>query len=127
MYPYQSPLRGSSPSRYTYSVTRSHISPFTEVIMTSPLVPECSKEVCEAVMNIFKTIALEESDIERLRQVFSHMREFTSNQKALFAVFDLDKSGEVSGEELLKFLQANLVKTATLAVCNQIIAEFDSD
>ena len=60
------PLRGSiSPSRYTYTETP---------IKEAPL------ELCKAVANIFKTIALEEGDIERLRQVFAHMREFTAKE-----------------------------------------------
>ena len=78
-------------------------------------VKECDAELCKNVMNVFKTIAIEESDIERLRQVFAHMREFTSNQKALFDVFDSDKDGEVEAQELLKFLTDNLVKDANLA------------
>ena len=56
------------------------------------------------VTDSFKVVALEESDIERLRQVFSHMREFTQNQRALFLFFDTTKDGKVTAEEMLKFM-----------------------
>lgn len=56
------------------------------------------------VTDLFKVIALEESDIERLRQVFSHMREFTQNQRALFEAFDTTKDSKVTAEEMLKFM-----------------------
>jgi hypothetical protein len=47
------------------------------------------------VTDLFKLISIEESDIERLRQVFSHMREFTMNQRALFEAFDTTKDGKI--------------------------------
>lgn len=78
------------------------------------------------VTELFKVVALEESDIERLRQVFSHMREFTMNQRALFEIFDTTKDGKVTSEEMLKFLQDNLVNNVNLDDCREIIAEFDS-
>ena len=53
-------------------------------------------ELPKLVTNLFKVIAVEESDIERLRQVFSHMREFTQNQRALFEIFDTTKDGKVT-------------------------------
>ena len=56
------------------------------------------------VTDLFKVVAIEESDIERLRQVFSHMREFTQNQRALFEIFDTTKDGKVTAEEMLKFM-----------------------
>ena len=78
------------------------------------------------VTDLFKVVALEESDIERLRQVFSHMREFTMNQRALFEIFDTTKDGKVTSDEMLKFLKDNLVNAANLDDCREIIAEFDS-
>jgi hypothetical protein len=78
------------------------------------------------VTDLFRVVALEESDIERLRQVFSHMREFTMNQRALFEIFDTTKDGKVTSEEILKFLQDNLVNGVNLDDCREIIAEFDS-
>lgn len=78
------------------------------------------------VTDLFKVVALEESDIERLRQVFSHMREFTMNQRALFEIFDTTKDGKVTSEEMLKFLNDNLVNNVNLDDCREIIAEFDS-
>ena len=75
---------------------------------------------------MFKIIAFSESDIERLRQVMAHMREFTSNQKALFDNMDTTKDGEVTPQELLAFMHANLVKEATLEDVQEIINEFDA-
>jgi len=78
------------------------------------------------VTDLFKVVALEESDIERLRQVFSHMREFTMNQRALFEIFDTTKDGKVTPDEMMKFLKDNLVNAVNLDDCREIIAEFDS-
>lgn len=106
------PLRGSySPSRYTYSETP---------IKEAPL------ELCKAVANIFKTVALEEGDIERLRQVFAHMREFTANQRGLFEQFDANKNGQIAPEEIVNFLNKNLVKNVNANGAAGVIAEFDS-
>jgi len=71
-------------------------------------------------------IAVEESDIERLRQVFSYMREFTENQRALFEAFDISKDGKVTADEMLKFMEDNMVKNVKVDDCKEIIAEFDS-
>lgn len=78
------------------------------------------------VTDLFRCIALEESDIERLRQVFSHMREFTMNQRALFEAFDTTKDAKLTPEEILKFMEDNLVKT-NLQEAADIIKEFDSN
>jgi Ca2+-binding EF-hand superfamily protein len=78
------------------------------------------------VTDLFKVVALEESDIERLRQFFSHMREFTMNQRALFEIFDTTKDGKVTPDEMMKFLKDNLVNAVNLDDCREIIAEFDS-
>ena len=53
-YNYYSPLRnpGSSSGNLTYSASPENDAP---------------KEICEAAVNIFKVIAYEETDIERLR------------------------------------------------------------
>lgn len=84
------PLRGSpSPTRFSYTETP---------IREAPL------EICKAVTEVFRTIALEEGDIERLRQVFAHMPEFASNQRALFDLFDTSKDGQCSAEEMANFL-----------------------
>ena len=110
--PFLTPLRGSiSPSRYTYTETP---------IKEAPL------ELCKAVTNVFRTVALEESDIERLRQVFAHMREFTANQRGLFDQFDTDKKGKITPEEIVSFLTSNLVKGQNVNTAKGIIAEFDS-
>lgn len=53
-------------------------------------------ELAKLVTDLFKVIAIEESDLERLRQVFSHMREFTQNQRALFEIFDTTKDGKIT-------------------------------
>ena len=79
------------------------------------------------ITDLYKTIAIEESDIERLRQVFSHMREFTTNQRALFDIFDTTKDGKLTASEILRFLQDNLVQGATVGDCAEIISEFDSN
>ena len=76
---------------------------------------------------MFKVIAVEESDIERLRQVFSHMREFTQNQRALFEIFDISKDGKITPDEMLKFMVENLVPDVKVGDCQEIIAEFDSN
>ena len=55
------------------------------------------------------------------------MREFTSNQKALFDAFDKDGDGTIEASEILTFLGDNLVKDVDLAKCKEIIAEFDSN
>lgn len=78
------------------------------------------------VTNLFKVIAVEESDIERLRQVFSHMKDFTQNQRALFEIFDTSKDGKITAEEMLKFMAENMVKNVKVDDCQEIIAEFDS-
>lgn len=83
-------------------------------------------ELPRLVTDLFKVIAIEESDLERLRQVFSHMREFTQNQRALFEIFDTTKDGKVSAEEMLKFMQDNMVNDVVIGDCKEIIAEFDS-
>lgn len=83
-------------------------------------------QLAKLVTDLFKVVALEESDIERLRQVFSHMREFTMNQRALFEIFDTSKDSKVTAEEMLKFLKDNLVNDVTVDDCREIIAEFDS-
>lgn len=44
----------------------------------------------------------------------AHMREFTSNQKALFDNIDTSKDGEATAQEVLAFMHANLVKEATI-------------
>jgi Ca2+-binding EF-hand superfamily protein len=56
------------------------------------------------ITDLYRTIAIEEGDIERLRQVFSHMREFTSNQRALFDIFDTTKDGKITASEIVRFL-----------------------
>ena len=83
-------------------------------------------ELAKLVTDLFKVIAIEESDLERLRQVFSHMREFTQNQRALFEIFDTTKDGKITAQEMLKFMQDNLVNNVTLDDCAEIISEFDS-
>lgn len=79
------------------------------------------------VTELYKVIAIEESDIERLRQVFSHMREFTMNQRALFDIFDTTKDGKITADEVLKFMVDNLVAGINIDDCREIIAEFDSN
>ena len=59
------------------------------------------------VTDLFRLVAIEESDIERLRQTFATMREFTMNQRALFEAFDISKDGKITADELLKFLVDN--------------------
>lgn len=83
--------------------------------------------LCSAAVNLFKVIAYEENDIEGLRQVFAHMRDFTINQRALFDLIDRTKSGNVSAADLLAFLQENLVKEQSEATCQEMISEFDSN
>jgi len=56
------------------------------------------------ITDLYRTIAIEEGDIERLRQVFSHMREFTSNQRALFDIFDTTRDGKITASEIVRFL-----------------------
>ena len=70
-------------------------------------------------------IAYEENDIEGLRQVFGHMRDFTMNQRALFDHIDQTKSGNLSAADLLAFLTDNLVKEMTEEKCQAMIREFD--
>lgn len=79
------------------------------------------------VTDLFRIIAVEESDIERLRQVFSHMREFTMNQRALFDIFDTSKDGKITDAEMHKFMVDNLIAGVTIDDCRDIIAEFDSN
>ena len=79
------------------------------------------------VTDLFRLVALEESDIERLRQTFSTMREFTMNQRALFEAFDTTKDGKITCDEVLKFMVDNHVLGVTLDDCKDIIAEFDSN
>ncbi len=79
------------------------------------------------VTELYRVIAVEESDIERLRQVFSHMREFTMNQRALFDIFDTTKVGKLTADEMLKFMVDNLVAGVNIGDCREIIAEFDSN
>ena len=74
-------------------------------------------ELPRLVTDLFKVIAIEESDLERLRQVFSHMREFTQNQRALFEIFNTTKDGKVTAEEMLKFMQDNLVNDVLIGDC----------
>ena len=74
---------------------------------------EQPQHLCSAVVNLFKVIAYEENDIEGLRQVFAHMRDFTMNQRALFDLIDQSKSGNLSAADLLEFLTDNLVKDMT--------------
>lgn len=78
------------------------------------------------VTDLFHIIAVEESDIERLRQVFSHMREFTMNQRSLFEAFDTTKDGKITDAEMLQFMVDNLVPNVTIDDVRDIIAEFDS-
>ena len=80
----------------------------------------------ELITNLFKVIAVGESDIERLRQVFSHMREFTQNQRALFEAFDVNKNGKLTPDEMMAFMKDNMVPGVTVGDCQEIIAEFDS-
>lgn len=111
---YLTPLRAysTSPTRYEYTETP---------IKEAPL------ELCKAVTNLFKTVALEEGDIERLRQVFAHMREFSANQRGLFDQFDTTKDGKVTAEEIVGFLNNNLVKGTGVPAAKAVIAEFDSN
>jgi hypothetical protein len=55
--------------------------------------PTVSASVKQKLTDLFKIIAFSENDIERLRQVMAHMREFTSNQKVLFDNMDTTKDG----------------------------------
>lgn len=125
------PLRDSSPTRIPYSYSRTSpvrmLSPYEQsVVMANRPAPlkECAPELCAKVANLFKTIALEESDIERLRQDFGTYREFTRDQKALFRVFDKDDDGKIALEEMQAFLTDQKVEGVQAAAA--VIAEFDS-
>jgi Ca2+-binding EF-hand superfamily protein len=54
------------------------------------------------------------------------MREFTSNQRALFEAFDTTKDGRLTDVEILKFMTDNLIPNANIDDVRDIIAEFDS-
>lgn len=88
---------------------------------------DAPKEICEAATNIFKVIALEECDIERLRQLFASMREFTSNKEELFNHLATGKDEKkVTAEKLKQFMLDNKSKDITTKVIEGIIQEFDS-
>ena len=129
MIPIMTPLRDYSPSRLAYSYSRTSpvriITPYPEPpFLPPPLIKECPRELCEKVVKVLRTIAVDESDIERLRQLFGQMREFTRDQKALFKSMDKDEDGTVTEKELTDFLAAQKVKDEQYA--REIIAEFDS-
>ena len=81
--------------------------------------------VSRFVTDLFRTIAIEESDIERMRQELAQTRDF--DPRVLFERIDLSRDSNITAEEILKFLSENYVKDTTLAECQDIIAEFDSN
>jgi hypothetical protein len=81
--------------------------------------------VSRFITDLFRTIAIEESDIERMRQELAQTRDF--DPRNLFERIDTSKDGNLTGEEIHRFLSENYVKDTTLEECNDIIAEFDSN
>ena len=81
--------------------------------------------VSRFITDLFRTIAIEESDIERMRQELAQTRDF--DPRNLFERIDASKDGNLTGEEIHRFLSENYVKDTTLEECNDIIAEFDSN
>ena len=80
--------------------------------------------VSRIVSGLFRTIAIDESDIERLRQELAQNREFDA--RTLFERINTNKDSHITAEELLKFMNDHYVKKPTLEKCQALIAEFDS-
>jgi len=64
---------------------------------------------------MFISIAIEESDIERLRQGLAQIREFSP--KVLFDAINKNGDEHITAEEFLVFMKNNYVKDATLDQC----------
>lgn len=73
---------------------------------------------------MFRSIAIDESDIERLRQELAQTRDFDA--RALFERLDTTKDGSISAQEMQTFMSENYVKDIEVQQCQDIIAEFDS-
>lgn len=73
---------------------------------------------------MFRSIAIDESDIERLRQELAQTRDF--DPRALFERLDTTKDGSIQAIELQTFMSENYVKDIEVQQCQEIIAEFDS-
>lgn len=81
--------------------------------------------VSRFITDLFRTIAIEESDIERMRQELAQTRDY--DPRNLFERMDVSKDGNITADELQKFLSENYVKDTTIEECHDIIAEFDSN
>lgn len=97
----------------------------TVTIQEEPASERSGPPVSRFITDLFRTIAIEESDIERMRQELAQTRDF--DQRVLFERMDLSKDGNISAQEIQKFLDGNYVKDTTLEECQDIIAEFDSN
>ena len=73
---------------------------------------------------MFKTIAIDESDIERLRQELAQNRDF--DPRALFERINQNNDSHITAEELNDFMNDCYVKKPTVEKCQQLISEFDS-
>jgi hypothetical protein len=85
--------------------------------------PKEEKKVGSILTAIFKSIATEETEIERLRQELAQTRNFEA--QILFNKINTDGNSSISDAELLTFLKDNGTE-ASVEDCQAVIAEFDS-